>query len=101
MPSGYHYNLLVLNLFIVFLLGLGEVKCMDCHIIVNLSLVINFGFHQNQRHLQSLDDMFGIIVQRVPSRTLYNQQRQLVSESQTIVQIFNHYTRYLKPLIWS
>jgi hypothetical protein len=33
----YHYNLPVLILFIVCLLGLGEVKCMDCHIIVKWS----------------------------------------------------------------
>lgn len=47
MPSGYYYNLLVLILFIVCLLGLGEVKCMDCHIIVKLTLVINIS-HEEQ-----------------------------------------------------
>lgn len=44
----YHYNLPVLILFIVCLLGLGEVKCMDCHIIVKWSLVIHLSIHQDQ-----------------------------------------------------
>jgi len=52
----YHYK--VLFLFVVCLLGLGEVKCMDCLIIVKRSLVvINFSVNEDVLDLR----VYGVV----------------------------------------